>query len=66
MTQWRTSGMGVPTGMDYGVLFHKMDRMGLAPDDYEDLESDIRVMESEARSAMFDIAEEQRRQQKKQ
>ena len=43
-TQWRI-GMGGPIGLDYSVLFHKMDRMKLSDADYSDLEMDIRVME---------------------
>lgn len=51
-TQWRT-GMGGPTGLDYGVLFRKMDRMGLSPDEYEQLECDIQVMEVAALNCIF-------------
>ena len=51
-TQWRTGGMGGATGLDYNVLFHKMDRMRLSVDEYERLEEDIRVMELEALRAM--------------
>lgn len=43
-TQWRV-GMSGPTGLDYTVLFHKLDRLGLTTDEYDELESDIRVME---------------------
>lgn len=43
-TQWRV-GFGVRTGLDYNVLFRKLDRMGLAPEAYDAMESDIRVME---------------------
>jgi len=50
-TQWRC-GMGGATGLDYVALFHKMDRMRLGPDEYEDLEDDIRVMEHEALRTM--------------
>lgn len=50
-TQWRVGAMG-PTGLDYGVLFQKMDRMKLDPDEYDELEADIRVMEFEALAAM--------------
>jgi len=46
-TQWRVGAMG-PVGLDYNVLFHKLDRMDLAPDEYEQLESDVRTMELEA------------------
>ncbi len=50
-TQWRV-GVNGPTGLDYNVLFHKMDRMNLATEDYELLESDIRVIEREALDIM--------------
>jgi hypothetical protein len=45
--QWQQS-VNCVTGLNYLVLFHKMDRMKLAPDDYEMLENDIRIMESAA------------------
>lgn len=47
-TQWRHGGMGGITGLDYNVLFHRMDRMNLSDRDYEWLFDDIRVIESEA------------------
>jgi len=50
-TQWRI-GMAGATGLDYGVLFHKMDRMGLSAERYEDLEEEIRIMESAALEEM--------------
>ncbi len=37
--------MGGATGLDYNVLQHKMDRMRLSAEDYEDLEDDVRHME---------------------
>lgn len=43
-TQWRVGASG-PTGLDYMVLYRKLDRMGLSDDEYEDYERDIRVME---------------------
>ena len=46
-TQWRTSGNG-PTGLDYGVLFHKMDRLNLGTDEYAELELQIQIMEEVA------------------
>lgn len=46
-TQWRT-GMSGPTGLDYNVLFHRMDRLALPAEEYEQLFDDIRVIESEA------------------
>lgn len=46
-TQWRMGPVG-PVGLDYGVLFHEMDRMALPEDEYDDLLSSIRVIESAA------------------
>lgn len=46
-TQWRAA-MGGFYGLDYAVLYHKLDRMGLAPDEYEQIERDISVMEQQA------------------
>lgn len=50
-TQWRI-GMGGATGLDYNTLYHKMDRMKLEPDEYDELEDDIRTMEFAALRAM--------------
>ena len=52
-TQWRV-GAGGPVGLDYNVLFHKLDRMQLSRDEYDELEEDIRVMEREALDTMND------------
>ncbi|WP_082306635.1 DUF1799 domain-containing protein [Mizugakiibacter sediminis] len=43
-TQWRV-GAGGPVGLDYGVLFHELDRMGLDTEAYDDLFASIRVIE---------------------
>ena len=51
-TQWRSGGMGGATGLDYNVMYHKMDRMKLSPEAYESLEYDIQVMEGAALLAM--------------
>lgn len=50
-TQWRT-GMNGPTGLDYNVLYHKLDRKGLSLLDYEQMEIDIAVMERAALTAI--------------
>lgn len=52
-TQWRSAGMGA-TGLDYNVLYRRMDRMDLDPDAYDDLEYDIQSMEFAALGAMGD------------
>lgn len=46
-TQWRTA-MNGPTGLDYGVLFRKMDRMHLTEEEYLELECQVRIMEDAA------------------
>jgi hypothetical protein len=43
--------MGI-IGLDYNVVYHKLDRMNLSPEDYEEAENDVRVMEHEALLAM--------------
>ncbi len=43
-TQWR-SDMNGPHGLDYNVLHNKMTRMGLSPEEFDQLEDDVRVME---------------------
>lgn len=50
-TQWRVGPTG-PYGLDYNVLFHKLDRMKLTPTEYESLETDIRTMELAALNEM--------------
>ena len=44
--------MGGRTGLDYLVLYHKMDRMNLSEDDYAQLEHDIAVLERAALEEM--------------
>lgn len=46
-TQWRMGYSG-PTGLDYNVLFARMDRLNLDGEKYEQMFQDIRVIESEA------------------
>lgn len=43
-TQWRV-GMNGPEGLDYLVLYQKLDRMKLNDDDYQQLFDDVQVME---------------------
>jgi hypothetical protein len=42
--QWR-HGFSGPTGLDYNVLLHELDRRGLTRDEYDDLFDRIRVIE---------------------
>jgi hypothetical protein len=49
--QWRT-GMNGPVALDYGVLFHCMDRMHLEDDEYDRLFDDVKVIEAGALSAI--------------
>jgi hypothetical protein len=50
-TQWRVGASGA-SGLDYTPVQHKMDRMRLSPEEYEELEEDIRTMEFAALEAM--------------
>lgn len=50
-TQWR-SGMGGPYGLDYNVMYRKMDRLGLSTEDYDELEYNLQIMESAALECM--------------
>lgn len=50
-TQWRCGQNGA-YGLDYNVLYRKMDRMGLTPQEYDDLEADIRILEDAALEEM--------------
>jgi hypothetical protein len=50
-TQWRV-GFNGPTGLDYGVMFTIMTRMGLSTVEYDYLFHDMRVAEAEALAAM--------------
>jgi len=52
-TQWRTGAAGA-TGLDYAAIYPLMDRMGLSADAWDDLFSDIQVMEAEALDAMHE------------
>lgn len=50
-TQWRVGPGGV-VGLDYNVLLHELDRMGLEKDEYDELLDDIRAMEVAALEEM--------------
>jgi hypothetical protein len=50
-TQWRVIPGG-RTGLDYNVLFRKMDRMSLSLEEYDQMEEDVRTMELAALEAM--------------
>ena len=50
-TQWRT-GMGGPIGLDYNVLFYRMDRLKLSDQEHEWMFDDIRVIEAAALTAI--------------
>lgn len=56
-TQWRV-GMGGPTGLDFMVAFRRMDRMGLSPAQYDQLDQDLQVMEAAALQIMHEQIEE--------
>jgi hypothetical protein len=49
--QWRVGSLG-PYALDYNVLYHKLDRMGLTPEAYQELEADIAILEQAALEEM--------------
>jgi Phage related hypothetical protein (DUF1799) len=51
-TQWRVGPNG-PVGLDYNVLFHKLDRMRLKRKEYDRIEAAIRIMEDEAMTVIW-------------
>jgi hypothetical protein len=50
-SQWRAGPVGI-LGLDYNVLYRKLDRMHLSEAEYDDLEEDVRTMESAALETM--------------
>lgn len=52
---WRVGPAG-PYGLDFNVLFHKMDRMHLTPARYDELEAEVGVIEDAALQTMHDAA----------
>lgn len=55
-TQWRTGASGV-VGLDYGALYHKLDRLQLTAERYQELEEEIRTMEGAVLNLMAEMAE---------
>lgn len=50
-TQWRVSPGGA-SGLDFLVAYNRMERMGLTPYEFNELDQDIQAMELAALSAM--------------
>lgn len=40
--------MGGPYGLDYNVMYRKMDRLDVSAEQYDELECDLQIMESAA------------------
>ncbi len=55
--QWRV-GMAGAVALDYGVLFHELDRAGLDAEEYDERFRDIQVIESEALTIFAERAEQ--------
>jgi hypothetical protein len=51
-TQWRMGPNG-PVGLDYNVLFRKLDRLNLTPVAYDQMEAAVRIMEDEVLSVIW-------------
>lgn len=58
--QWIMGFRGA-VALNYGPLFHELDRAGLDHDDYEDLFQGIKVVEAEVLAIFAEYAEEQQR-----
>jgi len=56
-TQWQV-GMGGPVGLNFMVAFRRMDRMGLSPAEYDQLDQDLQIMEAAALQVMHEQIEE--------
>ncbi|KQQ32053.1 hypothetical protein ASF61_16775 [Duganella sp. Leaf126] len=56
-TQWRTGPMGGVTGLDYTCAHRSLDRMGLTPEELDEWESDLRVMEYAALPVLNKVKE---------
>ena len=50
-TQWRI-GMGGPTGLDYAAVYPLLDRAAKDPQEWDEMFSDIQVMEGAALKQM--------------
>lgn len=50
-TQWLV-GPGGPYGLNYAVLYQKLDRLGVSREEAERLEEDIRILEDAALEEM--------------
>lgn len=51
-TQWR-SGPSGPIGLDYNILYRKIDRMDASAEDLDRLEADIQIMEMAALDEIY-------------
>lgn len=52
--QWQFAPMGGPIGLNFLVAYNRMDRMGLTPEEYNQLDADLQEMEEAALEAMRD------------
>lgn len=50
-TQWRV-GMGGATGLDYSALYPLLDRVAKSSDEWDEMFSDIQLLEREALAVM--------------
>ena len=51
-TQW-IQGPGGPSGLNYQVVFHELDRRGVTGEHYDELMAAIRVIEQEALKQIY-------------
>jgi hypothetical protein len=63
-TQWQV-GMGGPIGLNFMVAYMRMDRMRLSPEEYDQLDQDLQVMEAAALRVMHEQMEARAEQSKR-
>jgi hypothetical protein len=56
-TQWYVA-MNGPFGLRFAIAYQRMDRMGLSPAEYDQLDEDLQIMEASALQVMHEQMEE--------
>jgi hypothetical protein len=51
-TQWNLAPMGGPVGLNFVVAYARMDRMELTPEEYNQLDEDLQLLEAAALATM--------------
>ena len=62
--RWHLDGGGLPTGLRWESIYPLIDRMGLAPSEWDALAADLEVMEAAACSHLRERIAQRREQQR--